>query len=90
MDSKPNNFVKCLPKHMETLNRDIKQLEWKQLDLTHDCECDYCDRSGDIVDDDQEQWDQLAEEIEQIKHLQKALIAYGKLWGISLEDKAKA
>jgi hypothetical protein len=86
LDGEVGNFERHLPDYYLLVKKEIKQLEHDQMDLTHDCDCDYCDLKDEVPEDQQGHWDKIYEMITERQALLKSLEGWAKLHRINLED----
>jgi hypothetical protein len=63
-------FEDAIPKNIELLEKQIRATDLKRFDINwgHECDCEYCDRSGDDADLDAEtQTEEIEAELKQLR-----------------------
>lgn len=81
-------FEQHIPDYIERINDHQIRLELERLDLMHDCDCEYCDRQGDVLDDNLEEEQSILAQIKEDKKLVISLVAHAKLHGIIVKEQA--
>lgn len=67
------SFLEKVPVYISDLEHEIHDLSMNRLDINwgHDCDCEYCDRSGEEADPEA---DEKAEQIDKDIHERKRMI----------------
>lgn len=78
------SFESKIPHYVQEVSKQILDCRQKQSDLLHDCDCKYCELSGDISSEDQILYDSLTEQITGYERTIIRLKAHARLHNIDL------
>ena len=78
------SFESHIADHLKDLKAKRSRLEYEQLDLVHDCDCDYCETAGSVTDENQEAWDKIEAEIKEVDATVERLKVHAKLHKIKV------
>lgn len=78
------SFEKKIPDHLKELRERQDYLVRKRNDLVHDCDCNYCDMSGEVTDDNEKLYDDLDKQIKDVGRAIEAVHKHAALHNVEV------
>jgi hypothetical protein len=74
---------------LKDLEKKRRDAVWRQGNLLHDCDCDYCDRSGEVEEESEDEWRKIGKDIIDIDKTIKSLKGHAHLYKIKIPQEVK-